>query len=108
MQQRRFPRLRICTDASIKTRKGIIPGTLENLSLSGLFVRTGGEMAVGDTSEIIFPLPAVSQSNKVHIRVVAVRVEDQGVAFSFRNIDHATFSLLKSILKNRGAMNLAA
>jgi len=108
MQQRKFPRLRFSSDASIKTGKGVFPGILENLSLSGLFVRTGGLMTVGDTSEITFPLPAVSHTDKVHIRAVAVRVEDQGVAFSFRNIDHATFSVLKSVLKKRGVMSLAA
>lgn len=108
MQRRNFPRLRISSDARILTREGSFSGALENISLSGLYVRTDGDVALGDTTEITIPLPTFSQPKSLHIRGIAVRVEEDGVAFRFGNIDHATFAHLKSILKNKGVRKLAA
>jgi len=108
MQRRSFPRLRISSDARILTREGYFPGTLENISLSGLFVRTVGKVSMGDTSEITIPLPAVSRQESLQLRGIAVRIETDGIAFRIGTIDHATFSHLKSILKNKAVRKLAA
>jgi PilZ domain len=108
MQRRSFPRLRISSNAYVVTREGSFPGTLENISLSGLYVRTGKVVVVGESSEITFPLPAASSSDRVRVKAVAVRVDDAGVAFRISSIDHATFSHLKSILKNKAVRKLAA
>jgi hypothetical protein len=108
MQRRSFPRLRISSDARILTRNGSFPGMLENISLSGLYVRVAGKVELGDSSEITILLPAVSRQESLQIRGVAVRVDTDGIAFRFGTIDHATFDHLKSILKNKGVRKLAA
>ena len=108
MFRRSFPRVRLNIDVTIVTHHGNFPGILKNISLSGLFVRTGIPTKVGDTTRISLPLPKVSRQAGIEFKGVAVRVEADGVAYRISNIDHTNFSHLKAVLANKNVRKLAA
>ena len=108
MIKRSFPRVRLNTDATIVARGACYRGMLENISLTGVFVRTKLPVDVGDTADITLPLPTASLHTPIEFKGTVVRIEEDGMACQILNIDHTTFAHLKSILKNKNVRKLAA
>ena len=101
--------MKLQSEASIHTRGGFVRGTVENISMTGLFVSgVQADIQVGDRSEISINLPNVSSRSGVVVDGVAVRVEERGVAYRFQNIQLETFGLLRAILQNRSLLSQAA
>lgn len=108
MDLRGFPRLRLKSKATIRTQGETVFGTVENISMSGLFVRTTADLQLGDRSELSVHLPNVSSRSTVIVDGVVVRVENDGIAYRFQNIHFETFGLLRAILQNKNLLSQVA
>ena len=86
-------------ETTIKTSEGVFIGTVENISLGGLFVRTHNRVGIGEQSEISISTPGAATQDRIMAKGVAVRVEASGIAFKFYNIDYNTFCDLLSLLE---------
>ncbi len=91
MQKRNFPRLRIKTEAKVKTANGIVSCITENICLGGIFVKTSNCLRVGDKAEINLPIPLSSRNNGISVNGIVIRIEEDGIAFKFQNVGHETF-----------------
>ncbi len=91
MQKRNFPRLRIKTDAKIKTVNGIISCSTENICLGGVFLKTDNRLKVGDKAEISLPISISASGNDINVNGIAIRIEEDGIAFKFQNVGQDTF-----------------
>ncbi len=91
MQKRNFPRLRIKTEAKIKTANGIVSCITENICLGGIFVKTSNCLKVGDRAEINLSIPISARNNGINVTGIAIRIEEGGIAFKFQNVGHETF-----------------
>jgi hypothetical protein len=108
MENRGFPRLRLASKAALRTRNDSVFGTIDNISMSGVFVRAKADLEVGDRSEISVQLPNVSSRSTVIVDGIVVRVEEEGVAYRFQNIHFETFGLLRAILQNKSLLSQVA
>jgi hypothetical protein len=108
-EQRRFSRVDFRMSASVEVGGLSLEGTVENLSLRGMFMATDHKPGVGEGAEITIELtrppegggegrrdadydPAIRAGGKV------VRVTGTGVAFCFDTIDSDSYVHLKNIV----------
>jgi Tfp pilus assembly protein PilZ len=103
MEKRFFRRLNIEGGTTIMTKDGFFAGMLENIGMGGLFLKTNKNMEVGGTLEVNVPLTANSANITIAASVVAVRVENNGIAFQFDNLDHKNFWTLLSFINQANA-----
>ena len=103
MEKRFFRRLSIEDGTTIMTKDGLYAGMLENICMGGLFLRTNNLMAVGSTMEINVPLTGDSTNTTIAANVVAVRIENNGMAFQFDNLEHKNFWTLLSFINRTNA-----
>jgi hypothetical protein len=108
MDKRGFTRLRLASKAAIRTRGAVVLGTVDNISMSGVFVCARADVQVGDRSEISLHLPNVSSRSTVVVDGIVVRVEEQGIAYRFQNLHFETFGLLRAILQNKSLLSQVA
>lgn len=95
--ERRASKRMFIDETAIFTKDGIFTAILENISTGGLFLRTNKPIEVGEIIEITIPLPSAlpdNPQNKIVIDAVAVRVEEQGVAFRFLEMNDNTYKAL--------------
>jgi Tfp pilus assembly protein PilZ len=85
------------------TKDGFFAGMLENICMGGLFLRTNNSMEVGTGLEVNLPLTANSTNITIAASVVAVRIENHGIAFQFDNLDHKNFWTLLSFINQANA-----
>ena len=88
----------IKTEATIMTTDGLITCMAENISIGGLFVRMDKGIEMGTESEITVPLPSSAIHKVIVLNGVAVRIQNNGVAFKFRDVGHDTFCTLASFI----------
>jgi Tfp pilus assembly protein PilZ len=100
MQERLYPRLRTNYETTIITKDGIFTGVLENVSLGGFFLRTNKRMEVGAKIEVDIPLRENSRNINIVGNVIAVRVEENGIAFKFDDTEQNNFWSLHAYLNN--------
>jgi len=103
MEKRFFRRLNIEGETAVMTKDGLFAGMLENICMGGLFLRTNNNMEVGSTLEVDVPLTCNSKNITIAASVVAVRIENKGVAFQFDNLDHKHFWTLLSFINQANA-----
>ena len=103
MEKRFFRRLSIEDGTTIVTKEGFFAGMLENICMGGLFLRTNKNMEVGSTLDVNVPLTANSTNITIAASVVAVRIENNGIAFQFDNLDHKNFWTLLSFVNQANA-----
>jgi hypothetical protein len=108
MMPRGFPRLRIASDADIQLQDRVVHGTLQNISMSGMFIKAPVPLKVGDASRVIIHLPVGAIQKDMEINGVIVRIDPEGVALQFRNIDFETFGHLRAIFQNKSMLNRLA
>lgn len=109
MSERSFHRVRFNTDAAIVAGGGhCFHGSLENISLSGLFIRTDQQVRLGEMDDIILPIPTISMPSGIKLKGTVVRLEENGIAYRISTIDPETFTHLKFILKNKIIMRVIA
>ena len=100
MERRLFSRKDVDHETTIMTKDGSFTGILENISMGGFFLRTNMHIDVGENVEIDIPF-----TNNVNIvtNVTAIRIENNGIAFKFENIDHYNFWSLHSFINYTNA-----
>ncbi len=98
MPNRRFNRIRIESQAMVKSGEQLFEGLTENLSLTGLFIRTERRLPVGNRAEIIFTLPSASSSSEFIVKGVVVRNDVHGLAFQFGSLDEDSFSRIRTVI----------
>ncbi len=103
MEKRFFRRLNIEGVTAVMTKDGFFAGMLENICMGGLFLRTNNNMEVGGTLEVNVPLTGNSTNITIAANVVAVRIENNGIAFQFDNLDHKNFWTLLSFINQANA-----
>jgi PilZ domain-containing protein len=100
MERRLLSRIPIDHETTIMTKDGNFTGVLENISMGGFFLRTNKRIEVGENVEV--DIPFTSTVNIV-TNVIAIRIEDDGIAFKFENIDHYNFWTLHSFINYTNA-----
>jgi|MudIll2142460700_1097286.scaffolds.fasta_scaffold236042_1 hypothetical protein len=112
LSNRRFERIQFESRAMVKTGGQSFEAVTENLSLTGLFLRTERQLTVGNRAEIMFILPSASRSSAFTVNGVVIRNDVHGMAFQFGSLDQDSFTHLKTVINrkspNRLKMDYAA
>lgn len=103
MEQRKYPRVDIETEALIRNGANDFRGTLRNISLCGIYVSTESRIPLGASAEVIFAATLPSRKGAVKVQGKVVRTDDEGIAFSVQNIDVDSFINLHLIVAKRAA-----
>jgi Tfp pilus assembly protein PilZ len=99
METRFFSRVKINHEIEALAQDGFFIGILENISLGGLFIRTKKCISVGDQIEINIPLRCEFTMSNFAAKLIAIRSESEGVAFTFNDLDPKNFWTLQSFIK---------
>jgi hypothetical protein len=100
MERRLLSRVPIDHETTIMTKEGNFTGVLENISMGGFFLRTNKHLEVGENVEVDI---SVTSSVNIVTNVTAIRIENNGIAFKFENIDHYNFWTLHSFINYTNA-----
>lgn len=100
MEKRRFSRVDFNLKAYVYCRNLSIKGEVENLSLKGMFVKTGEKLQPGDVVESTIYLTGTTNplDISVNIKGAVVRTEENGLVLQFKEMDLDSFSRLKNII----------
>jgi len=100
MQHRTFRRVNVNAEITLHAEDYSFKGTLENISMGGLFVTPSKQMpvAVGDIFELGVPLPAGSRNARIAVNGMAIRINENGIAFRFLETDPETLRVLFSFI----------
>jgi len=100
MGTRFFSRVKINHDIKVLAQDGYFTGILENISLGGLFIRTKKGINVGDEIEINMPLRSEFTLANITAKLIAIRSDSEGAAFTYNDLDHKNFWTLQSFIKS--------
>ena len=98
MGTRFFSRVKTKHEIKALAQDGFFIGVLENISLGGLFIRTKKCIGVGDQIEINMPLRCEFTMSNFAAKLIAIRNESEGVAFTFNDLDPKNFWTLQSFI----------
>ncbi len=54
-------------------------------------MKTENRLKVGDKAEISLPISISARDNDINVNGIAIRIEEDGIAFKFQNVGHDTF-----------------
>ncbi len=84
---RGFTRIRVHVRARLKTRQGVIVhGSVENLSMNGVYVVSESRLPMGTECEIALLLNDDEAFSPLAVMGVVARVDDGGLAVEFTSI----------------------
>ena len=106
MSYRKFERIHFESRAMIKTRGESFEAVTENLSVTGLLLRTERRLTVGNRAEIMFILPSASRSSVFTVNGVVIRYDVHGMAFQFGSLDQDSFTRLKTVINRKSPNRL--
>lgn len=98
MSTRQFSRVRFNVAACIKTTERQFLGSVENLSMRGMFLVTDERLPVGDMVEITIVLNGTLPEVTVSFDGKVCRITDDGIGFNFEKIDLDSYTHLKNII----------
>jgi aspartokinase len=98
MNTRKFSRVKFRVTATIKTVDRQFQGNVENLSMNGMFLITGEQLAVGQPVEIIILLAGSDPEASICFNGRACRAAENGLGFTFEKIDLDSYTHLKNII----------
>jgi len=98
MENRFFRRVHINHRIDALAHDGIFQCRLENISLGGLFIKTKKCISPGDQIEINIPLRNDFTISKFTAKLTAIRSEERGTAFIFKELDPKNFWTLQSFI----------
>ena len=98
MEQRSFRRVNVHAEITVKSKEHFFTGILENISMGGLYARSGTPVTVkaGDIFEITVLLPVGSTNDSIVVSGMVIRIEDNGIPFRFLDTDQDTLRALFS------------
>ena len=98
MSTRKFSRVRFNVGATIRTADRQFQGAVENLSMTGMFLVTGEQLAEGDSTDITMVLTGTYPEIAVHFTGIVTRITPYGVGFTFEKMDLDSYMHLKNII----------
>lgn len=98
MGTRKFSRVNFNVSASIKAADRQFQGSIENLSMNGLFLVTRERLEEGESVEITIFLTGSVPEISVNFSGKVTRVTDDGLGFTFDKIDLDSYTHLKNII----------
>lgn len=98
MSTRKFSRVRFKVGATVRIADRQFQGAVENLSMTGMFLVTGEQLADGDVADIAIVLTGTSPEVAIHFTGIVTRVAEDGIGFTFDKIDLDSYMHLKNII----------
>ena len=98
MSTRKFSRVRFNVGATVRSADRQFQGAVENLSMTGMFLVTGEQLAEGDSADITMVLTGTFPEIAVHFTGIVTRLTEDGVGFTFEKMDLDSYMHLKNII----------
>lgn len=98
MEKRKFTRIPFHVEAILERNGRTIRGTVNNLSMKGMFLDTVGRLDGEEPVDITIMLSGSSAELSVRLKGRVVRKTDQGIAIEFGEMDLDSFILLKNVV----------
>ena len=98
MSTRKFSRVRFNVGATIRTADRQFQGAVENLSMTGMFLVTGEQLAEGESTDITMVLTGTLPEIAVNFTGIVTRIAEDGVGFTFEKMDLDSYVHLKNII----------
>ena len=98
MSTRKFSRVHFNVVATIKKAGRQFQGSVENLSMTGMFLVTNEHLAEGETVEITIILTGSLPEIAVNFDGVVTRVAEDGVGLTFEKMEFDSYTHLKNII----------
>lgn len=95
---RKFSRVQFNVEASVRFAGRQFQGAVENLSMTGMFLITGEQLAVGDMVDITITLSGNLPEITVGFNGIVTRTAEDGVALTFDKMDLDSYMHLKNII----------
>lgn len=98
MSTRKFSRVRFRVAATITADDRQFHGDIRDLSMSGMFMVTRERLAAGTPVDISVILTGAVPEIQVTFSGAVMRLDDDGIGFSFTKIDLDSYTHLKNII----------
>ena len=98
MSTRKFSRVQFNVGATIKVAERQFQGAVENLSMTGMFLVTGEQLALEEHVDITIILTGTCPEIAVTFAGVVTRIAEHGVGFTFEKMDLDSYMHLKNII----------
>lgn len=98
MGTRKFSRVKFEVNASIRTAERQFQGSVENLSMKGMFLNTGERLEIGEPVEISILLTGTEPELSISFSGKVCRASEEGLGFTFEKIDLDSYTHLKNII----------
>lgn len=98
MSTRKFSRVPFRVNATIRAAERQFNGSVENLSMNGMFLVTGERLALGDPVDITIILTGSDPEIAISFNGKVCRVVENGLGFNFEKIDLDSYTHLKNII----------
>ena len=99
MEKRSFTRIPFQAKALVRAKDTTVIGVIENLSLSGLFLKTPEKLRVNRVVKIELLFTGTSSQLSILLNGKILRHENIGMAIQYRDIDLDAFFHLKNLIK---------
>ena len=99
MERRKNRRVVFKVTATVKTEQSVIEGTVENLSMKGMFFVCSGDVASDRQVEITITLSGSSSRLSLKLKGKAVRQTNAGFGIEFQEMDLDSFIHLRCIIE---------
>jgi len=98
LSTRKFSRVRFNVGATVRISGRQFQGAVENLSMTGMFLVTGEQLADGETADITIVLTGTNPEISVNFTGIVTRITPEGVGLTFDKIDLDSYMHLKNII----------
>ncbi len=100
MDKRRFSRIKFDIEALLQNGDDVYEGHVSNLSLKGMYFEYNGLPPLSSGSNVLATIQLIGHSSSLQIDVKCeiVRLDDDGVALKFIELDMDSFMHLKNIV----------
>lgn len=113
-EKREFTRCKVCLGVEVVLSTGVrVEGKTEDISMSGLLLRTERGLPIGTEVKIhLFLRSGAERADSLNLMGTVVRIDEKGVAIQFDEMDCEAFEHLKRLLtynieKDRDAEKLS-
>ncbi len=101
-ERRKFSRVFFRIETLINYNGSIIKGTVDNISLSGMFIKIDEKISQGETINFTISLAGVSSNLILKLCGKVVRITPEGVGVLFKKMDLESFIHLRNIVAYNG------
>ena len=103
MRTRKFSRVEFHVAATVRFADRQFQGAVENLSMTGMFLITREQLAVGDPVDITIVLSGNIPEISVDFNGTVTRITEDGAGFTFNKMDLDSYTHLKNIITYNSA-----